>query len=382
MDKFSILFVDDDPAIRRVFQDSLPDSQVLLAATPQEARAQLQQSAQQIAIIVVDHYLATYSGVDLLAEVRQQWPEIIRIWTTSADNLDQSIGAINNGGIFSYIMKPWTKKDLKKQLQKANQAFSKRQEELILIKSKKEAAYTLASSIAHELNTPLTSIQFGLKAVHNNFSELMSVYQTAVNNNLVSDPLPVRNLKLISSTHERCISDINRSRTIIKMMLASAGLESRQEIEIKSENIKEIIDTTIENYPFNPNLRTSITLKSKENIYASINRDLFILAILNIVKNADYAIQANGTGSIEIKVCSNKNNALITITDTGTGISKKSINKIFDDFFTTKSLGSGSGLGLPFCKRVVALFNGKIWCESQEGEYSSFFISLKKDRVH
>ena len=116
MDKFSILFVDDDPAIRRVFQDSLPDSQVLLAATPQEARAQLQQSAQQIAIIVVDHYLATYSGVDLLAEVRQQWPEIIRIWTTSADNLDQPIGAINNGGIFSYIMKPWTKKDLKKLL--------------------------------------------------------------------------------------------------------------------------------------------------------------------------------------------------------------------------------------------------------------------------
>ena len=74
----------------------------------------------------------------------------------------------------------------------------------------------------------------------------------------------------------------------------------------------------------------------------------------------------------------------IAVSDTGTGITPENLKNIFRPFFTTKSgkdrpaAGSGSGVGLAFCRRIVEAHGGKITVESQIGKGSTFTVRLPK----
>jgi signal transduction histidine kinase len=58
------------------------------------------------------------------------------------------------------------------------------------------------------------------------------------------------------------------------------------------------------------------------------------------------------------------------------------VAKIFDAFFTTKSAGEGSGLGLDITKKIIEKHNGKIWFDSLEGKGTTFFIELPIEDTH
>ena len=77
--------------------------------------------------------------------------------------------------------------------------------------------------------------------------------------------------------------------------------------------------------------------------------------MINIINNAQEAIESNGSQDrvIEIKITQYKDNAQITISDDGGGISKDVIDKIFDPYFTTKKRTQGTGLGLYMSKQIV-----------------------------
>ncbi|MCG8379551.1 MAG: HAMP domain-containing histidine kinase, partial [Proteobacteria bacterium] len=71
-------------------------------------------------------------------------------------------------------------------------------------------------------------------------------------------------------------------------------------------------------------------------------------------------------------------NAIIEVGDTGGGIPKDQLTKIFDPFYTTKAVGKGTGLGLSICKTIIGDHSGKIEVESSEGKGSTFRITLPK----
>jgi signal transduction histidine kinase len=105
----------------------------------------------------------------------------------------------------------------------------------------------------------------------------------------------------------------------------------------------------------------------------------------NLIYNAVQAM--NGKGELTICVskcqtCFEKQSGLvIRISDTGTGITPEIREKIFDAFYTTKSAGEGSGLGLYIVKQIIDKHKGKIRVESEAGKGSTFIIELpgKKD---
>jgi signal transduction histidine kinase len=85
-------------------------------------------------------------------------------------------------------------------------------------------------------------------------------------------------------------------------------------------------------------------------------------ALLNILTNAEQAIHDKGT--ITITTCLLGKNLIITIGDTGQGISPENINRITDPFFTTKDAGKGTGLGLSITREIIQHFNGTLEFES------------------
>jgi signal transduction histidine kinase len=98
---------------------------------------------------------------------------------------------------------------------------------------------------------------------------------------------------------------------------------------------------------------------------------------LNIITNAAHACEDKGEGTLRLKTYTEKNDAVVQISDNGKGIPQEVINKIFDPFFTTKPVGKGTGLGLSISRKIVEDgHNGRIAVKSKVGVGTDFFIYL------
>ena len=90
----------------------------------------------------------------------------------------------------------------------------------------------------------------------------------------------------------------------------------------------------------------------------------------------DNALDAiSESGNICIKACTELNRVIVQIIDDGQGISSKVISNIFDPFYTTKSPGQGTGLGLDIARRLLRRYQGDISVRSQPGQ-TEFQVSL------
>jgi signal transduction histidine kinase len=110
-------------------------------------------------------------------------------------------------------------------------------------------------------------------------------------------------------------------------------------------------------------------------IFVDLNLQLYSWVIENLVKNAIDAMQ--GKGTIEIDVIRENSYAIITVSDTGKGISKRLHKKIFEPGYTTKK--RGWGLGLSLTKRIINDYHkGRIYVKKSEiGKGTTFLIQLK-----
>ena len=101
--------------------------------------------------------------------------------------------------------------------------------------------------------------------------------------------------------------------------------------------------------------------------------DELIQVWTNLIHNAIQAMASGGT--LKIATSQQENQIQVTIKDTGSGIPPEVLPKIFDAFFTTKSAGEGSGLGLHICKKIIDKHQGNINVDSKPG-YTLFCIDL------
>jgi signal transduction histidine kinase len=96
---------------------------------------------------------------------------------------------------------------------------------------------------------------------------------------------------------------------------------------------------------------------------------------LNIMNNALQAMSPKG-GTLTIKTFTTDSQAHIRFSDTGVGISKEVLPKIFDPFYTSKDIGEGSGIGLTISYKIIQQHDGHIEVSSDEGKGSSFEVIL------
>ncbi|HEX3020259.1 MAG TPA: ATP-binding protein [Chitinispirillaceae bacterium] len=100
----------------------------------------------------------------------------------------------------------------------------------------------------------------------------------------------------------------------------------------------------------------------------------------NIIHNAAQAMQFKG--KLLIRALNKENFIEITFSDTGCGIAPELIEKIFDPFFSTKSMGEGSGLGLHICRQIIDKHKGTITVTSCVGQGTTFTIKIPKGNLN
>ena len=115
----TVLFVDDEVNILKALQRLLRSEHmnVLCASRAQEALELLDKQPCQV--VVTDQRMPEMSGVDLLSQVRQRFPDIVRMMLTGYTEMDVAVDAINRGEIYRLITKPWNDDELRATIRQA-----------------------------------------------------------------------------------------------------------------------------------------------------------------------------------------------------------------------------------------------------------------------
>ncbi|MBF0204601.1 MAG: GAF domain-containing protein, partial [Desulfamplus sp.] len=144
-------------------------------------------------------------------------------------------------------------------------------------------------------------------------------------------------------------------------------------------NIFEGVETVLTLYYNQIKLGVELTVSGFENIPPiPCYPDELNQVWTNLVHNALQAMDHKGR--MEITADQNDTHVIVSITDSGCGIPKENLDRIFNTFFTTKERGQGSGLGLGICKKIVEKHNGTITVESEVGR-TVFRVELGKVAV-
>ena len=124
-----LLFVDDEEniikSLRRLFADE--DLEVLTATSGEEGLRQIQ-GCENLAVVVSDQRMPGMSGVEFLEQVRALAPEAIRLVLTGYADINAAMGAINRGGAYRYLTKPWNDEELVRNVMDAVDLFKLKQE--------------------------------------------------------------------------------------------------------------------------------------------------------------------------------------------------------------------------------------------------------------
>jgi two-component system NtrC family sensor kinase len=262
------------------------------------------------------------------------------------------------------------------ELEKANLEIRDTQARLVHT-AKMASLGQLVAGIAHELNNPIGFIYSNMSHLRDYAEKLMDLVKTAeksgvdlsamkekIDFDYVQKDLP----RLIQS----CEDGARRTRDIVVGLRNFSRLE---EAQIKEVDIHESLDTTLQLLTGELKNRIKVVKKYSSlppiTCYPSQLNQVF----MNILSNAAQAIEGEGEIRIETKK-SGKNRILISIHDSGVGMSKSTVEKIFDPFFTTKGLGQGTGLGLSISYGIIQNHGGEIRVESEPGKGTEFIIEL------
>lgn len=217
---------------------------------------------------------------------------------------------------------------------------------------------SLASTISHDFNNLISSIQG---------SAQMALRE-------------LENHKRVEKGLESILLAARHSRDLVEQITA---FNREQTPELKPIDFEKIIQESVQLLELRAHNHTRIVVETNEV------EDCFILGsssklnqvIMNLGINALQAMREKG-GLLRLALTTETSIqgapiACLAVIDEGSGISAEAAAQIFDPYFTTKSFGVGTGLGLAVVKQVVDLLEGNIRLESEPGKGSTFKVSFK-----
>lgn len=231
--------------------------------------------------------------------------------------------------------------------------LEEKQEQLIQAQ-KMSSIGTLASGTAHQLNNPLNNISTSCQIA---ISELED-----------------GDLDIVERMLQTINQETHRAGEIVKGLLEFSRVQS---FSMKPVNLNKTISMVVR--LVESEVPAGIFLKKdvQDDLIVDLDVQKMTEALLNLVINGIQAIsKPPGTVSIRTFVKKETNEAVIAIEDSGCGIDPKSLQNIFDPFYTTKNVGKGTGLGLSVAYGIIKKHNGTIAVQSAPGEGTRFDITL------
>lgn len=244
--------------------------------------------------------------------------------------------------------------DISKRLRKKREIERLRKQAALLRKQVESDVFV--KSLAHEIRQPLAAIlnnaQAGLNFMENKDFNIDEIKEILVD----------------------IVRDEKRAGDIINSLRAMLG-KKRVKFEILelSKILNDVVKLLNRDFLLN---EVTVNIEEEKEIFVRANKTQLQQVLVNIIENAFEAMGETEPDlrQLKLKMFQRRNQAVISISDTGKGIRSDKLSQIFEGFYTTKA--QGMGVGLEVCRAIMESHGGKIWAQNGDDRGTEFYVSL------
>ncbi|MES2733352.1 MAG: hybrid sensor histidine kinase/response regulator [Bacteroidota bacterium] len=383
-----ILFVDDEENNLLAFRNAYFRTFHIITAQSGEEAVRLLEDNQPD-LIISDQRMPHMTGLDFLRMAKNKFPAVPRIIITAHSDIEIVIQAFNELQIYHYVLKPWSNQELSitienalkqyflstenerllQELQKANEILEQKvvQRTQQLQSSNEEYEHLnelkdkLLALITHDVRAPLA-----------NLSGFMELYLDNVNN---FTPEETRIIMM----------NIRKSSANVQNMLNSVLSWTKNQLQsplpvLHSYSIKSMIQQNVNLFqPIADQKEIRITDEiADETLEVMTDEGMMHLILRNLISNAIKYTPVNG--NIHISTTYSFKQVLVSVSDTGMGMTTDIVNNLLSKQWVESTLGTslekGTGIGLHLCQEYLEKLGGKLSINSKPGQGSTFSFSL------
>ena len=372
METIRLLLVDDEDDFRRTVAKRLMKRgiDVKQAASGEECLEILKNDP--VDVVVLDVKMPGMDGIETLHRIKKNHPEIEVIMLTGHATTQDGVDGIKTGA-FDYLSKPIELEHLLGKIRQAHEKrvregekqkeadFRAKMEQQMIATERLASLGTLAAGVAHEINNPLAIIR-----------ESAGWMKSILNKEELADMPRKGDFEMALGKIEK---GVERAKRITLQLLGSV---KQTDSTLSEVDLKELMDETVDLLHKEAANKDIEIVQLIDPSLRTIWTDPYKLrqVLINLITNAVHATGPGGKITATLEPVGDR--VALTIKDTGRGIPREHLKKIFEPFFSTKPPGEGTGLGLFVTRNIIEKLGGEMDVESQLGQGTRFCIRLPK----
>jgi two-component system cell cycle sensor histidine kinase/response regulator CckA len=363
-----ILHLEDDPNDAALVQSTLEAEGIICAITCVQARDDFVVALEHggIDLIISDFSLPAFDGLSAVGTVRAKWPDLPFILVSGTLGEELAIDSLKSGAT-DYVLKDHLSRlvpAVRRAMQEVDERAERRRLEAHFIEAQKmEVIGQLVSGVAHDFN---------------NILAVIIGYSDLITSDLGADSSLRKYIEEIRHASERA-AGLTRQLLVFgrKQTVLPVVLDLNDVVNDLDKMLRRLIDANIE----------MTTIPGKKIGRVKADSGYVGQVLMNLVVNARDAMPNGGkltiaTNNVKIDENYARTHAgaipgeyvMLSVSDTGTGMTDEVKALLFEAFFTTKPLGKGTGLGLATCQTIVHQSGGHIGVYSEIGKGTTFKI--------
>ncbi len=375
MASLKVLIVDDEAGIRsgvtRIlsnfsvdfpFVDEPFTFDTIEVGTGEEALECLESTP--VDIILLDNKLPGIQGVEVLEQIKLKEIDATVIMITSYASLDLAIKATDNGA-YNFVPKPFTPQELKTAMEGITKHVYLSRMTRKLNEEGRRIRFQFLTVLSHELKSPINAVEGYLRIMQdkqvgddiNDYMQMIgrSLERISGMRSLIMDMLDLTRIE--AGKKKRAVTKVDIIQ-VAKMSIDTMNLMAVQ------KNIKIYLDT------------------DESDVFLNADTAEIEIIFNNLISNAVKYNKDNGT--VNCRIRSEENKIVISVSDTGIGMTGEDISKLFQQFVRIKNEKTkgitGSGLGLSIVKKTVEeYYHGTISVSSIPDQGSTFTVVIPKN---
>ncbi|MBV8375722.1 MAG: response regulator [Verrucomicrobia bacterium] len=363
-----ILYLEDDLNDAELVRLTLQAAGIRCEITCLQDREEFIYALEQggVDLVISDSVLPHFDGLSAVAMVRERWPDLPVILVSGKSGEELAVDSLKSGAT-DYILKEHLSRlprAVSRAMQEVEQRVERRRLESHVIEAQKmEVIGQLVSGVAHDFN---------------NILAVIIGYSDLITSDLVQDTPLRRYIEEIRHASERAagltrqLLVFGRKETVQPVVLDLNGV-----VNDLNKMLGRLVDANIE----------METIPGKRLGHIRADPGHIGQVLMNMVVNARDAMPNGGritiaTSNVRLdesyarahKGATPGDHVMLSVSDTGTGMTDEVKGLLFEAFFTTKPAGKGTGLGLATCQTIVQQSGGHIAVSSELGRGSTFKI--------
>lgn len=384
----NLLIIDDEVDITKALVRQFRRKYNVIATTEASEALKIMEK-EKIQVVLSDQRMPGMTGVDFFAQIKDKYPDALKLILTGYSDIEAVIGAINEGQVFRYVKKPWNPDELETIIREAFEKYELITNNRKLMVRLQEANATLEAKVKartielEKANTRLSEINIeknkyiGMVAhdLRNPIGVAAAFSDILIDN---YDSIPKTDqLEYLGLINSSCNFSLNLIRDFLDASKIEAGIFN---LNFETHDYLKCVKDTIHQYEFIARSKSQqIILEcNSDQVVATFDANKIQQVLNNLLSNAiKYSLPNT---CIKVNINTLKNKIITKVIDNGQGIPENEIQKLFHPFQTTSVKPTGNekatGLGLAIVKKIIVAHNGQIDVVSEVGKGSVFTFSF------